>query len=248
MCKIQTRYVGKLSSLKNQPLVTVITVVYNGVNTIKNTIESVINQTYPNLEYLIIDGGSTDGTLEIIKQYDDKISCWTSEPDKGIYDAMNKGLSRAHGVWINFMNSGDSFYNNNVIQKIFSRNLTDEVSIVYGIPVNNKGEKIKQYKLSKVNLYLERSICHQAIFANKNTFDNNKFDCNYKLVADRKWLFTAYSRNSYVLFCNFPICVYDGNGVSSEFNKFKSESVKLQKELYGQLGTFELMVKSVFKK
>ena len=95
--------------MNTPPLITIITVAYNAVKDIENTILSVLNQTYPNIEYIIIDGGSTDGTLDIIKKYEDKISYWVSEPDKGIYDAMNKGTLKATGVWLNFMNAGDTF-------------------------------------------------------------------------------------------------------------------------------------------
>ena len=88
-----------------KPLITVVTICYNAVDTIEETIKSVIEQTYPNIEYIVIDGGSKDGTVDIIKKYQDKISYWVSEPDRGIYDAMNKGTMKANGRWINFMNS-----------------------------------------------------------------------------------------------------------------------------------------------
>lgn len=94
----------------DNPLISVVTVAYNAVTTIEKTILSVINQTYPNVEYIIIDGGSTDGTVEIIKKYANKLAYWVSEPDNGIYDAMNKGAKVATGEWINFMNCGDSFF------------------------------------------------------------------------------------------------------------------------------------------
>lgn len=103
--------------MKNNPLISVVTVSYNAVSTIEQTILSVINQTYPHIEYIIIDGGSTDGTVDIIKKYADKIAYWVSEPDKGIYDAMNKGIKVATGEWINFMNSGDCLYRNDTIEK-----------------------------------------------------------------------------------------------------------------------------------
>ena len=98
-------------------LISIVTVSYNAVLTIEQTILSVINQTYPNVEYIIIDGGSTDGTVDIIKKYEDKIAYWVSEPDKGIYDAMNKGVVVATGEWINFMNAGDIFTDGDVIDK-----------------------------------------------------------------------------------------------------------------------------------
>ena len=99
----------------NIALISIITVSYNAVKTIEDTINSVLNQTYPNIEYIIIDGGSTDGTLDVIKKYQDKITYWVSEPDKGIYDAMNKGALKATGVWLHFMNAGDTFYDEQVL-------------------------------------------------------------------------------------------------------------------------------------
>ena len=108
---------------RNNPLISVVTVSYNAVSVIEQTIFSVINQTYPNVEYIIIDGGSTDGTVDIIKKYADKITYWVSEPDKGIYDAMNKGIELATGEWINFMNAGDSFYSFSILELIFGQTI-----------------------------------------------------------------------------------------------------------------------------
>ena len=114
-------------------LISIVTVSYNAVLTIEQTILSVINQTYPNVEYIIIDGGSTDGTVDIIKKYEDKIAYWVSEPDKGIYDAMNKGVVVATGEWINFMNAGDIFTDGDVIDKLFHQNIIiNRVGIVFG--------------------------------------------------------------------------------------------------------------------
>ena len=112
-------------------LISIVTVSYNAVLTIEQTILSVINQTYPNVEYIIIDGGSTDGTVDIIKKYADKIAYWVSEPDKGIYDAMNKGGLKATGDFIQFLNAGDWFENEYVIEKIF-KDWYKRVDVIYG--------------------------------------------------------------------------------------------------------------------
>ena len=103
--------------MNNIPLISIITVSYNAVKTIEDTILSVINQTYPNIEYIIIDGGSTDGTLDIIKKYQDKITYWVSEPDKGIYDAMNKGIAKANGELIGIINA-DDWYELDAVQNV----------------------------------------------------------------------------------------------------------------------------------
>ena len=112
-------------------LISIVTVSYNAVLTIEQTILSVINQTYPNVEYIIIDGGSTDGTVDIIKKYANKIAYWVSEPDKGIYDAMNKGGLKATGDFIQFLNAGDWFENEYVIEKIF-KDWYKRVDVIYG--------------------------------------------------------------------------------------------------------------------
>src|SRR5690606_2467889 len=100
------------------PKLSVITIVYNNVKDIERTILSIITQTYDNIEYIIIDGGSTDGTLDIIKKYQHKVSQWVSEPDKGIYNAMNKGLKMSSGDYILFMNSGDEVYDQRTVEKV----------------------------------------------------------------------------------------------------------------------------------
>ena len=100
--------------------ISVVTVCYNAADTIERTMLSVLNQTYHDIEYIIIDGGSTDGTVDIIRKYADKIAYWVSEPDKGIYDAMNKGIKVATGEWINFMNAGDYYYSNEVLKNVFA--------------------------------------------------------------------------------------------------------------------------------
>ena len=151
--------------MNNNPLISIVTVSYNAVKDIEKTILSVLNQTYPNIEYIIIDGGSTDGTLDIIKKYEDKISYWVSEPDKGIYDAMNKGTLKATGVWLNFMNAGDTFYNEHVLEKVFKDNDWSDADVIYG---NVNIEYPKKTKLKKP-LPLKR-IEQQMVFCHQGSF------------------------------------------------------------------------------
>ena len=134
-------------------LISIVTVSYNAVLTIEQTILSVINQTYPNVEYIIIDGGSTDGTVDIIKKYANKIAYWVSEPDKGIYDAMNKGGIRATGTFIQFHNAGDWLENEYVVEKIFKKN-PKNVDVIYGDMIIRRSDGI-YWGLGKLGAYPE---------------------------------------------------------------------------------------------
>lgn len=226
-------------------LITIVTVVYNGSTTLEETIQSILTQTYDNLEYIIIDGGSTDGTIDIIKKYEDRIDYWQSEPDIGIYDAMNKSICLCNGNYINFMNSGDTFADNTVIEKII--NIPNIYNIIYGNVIDSNNNLIPQDKLSFFNLFLEKTICHQAIFIKKELLLENQYDTSYKLISDRKWLLDNFKKiKSYKI--NIPICKYDINGISSNYTKFANESLKLQIEKFGVLGYIEHTIKKLFRK
>ena len=175
------------------PLVTIITVVLNRKNELENTIRSIINQTYPNIEYIIIDGGSTDGTLGIIKKYEDYIDYWVSEPDEGIYDAMNKGVSLAFGQWINFMNAGDKFYNHEVIRKVFSFMVTEKYGVIYGDLIVNY-LKFKRFIRAKDIAYIKYGMpfSHQACFVKTRLHKQFPFDLSFKLASDYNFFFNLY--------------------------------------------------------
>ena len=169
----------------NTPLITIITVVFNGEEYLEDTILSVINQTYKNIEYIIIDGASTDFTVNIIKKYENNISYWVSEEDKGIYDAMNKAIKLSSGEYINFMNAGDSFVSTRTLEKIAP--LLNE-DFVYG---NHKvyTENIEDgISIDVKNYSGERNIpfCHQSLFARKSYLLKHLFDIRYKIAADYK--------------------------------------------------------------
>ena len=161
-------------------LISIVTVSYNAVLTIEQTILSVINQTYPNVEYIIIDGGSTDGTVDIIKKYEDKIAYWVSEPDKGIYDAMNKGGLKATGDFIQFLNAGDWFENEYVIEKIF-KDWYKRVDVIYGDMIIRRSDGVYYAKAQDLSHFendfplFHPSTWHYKIFCvNGNTGFRNE--------------------------------------------------------------------------
>ena len=159
--------------MKRPPLITIITVSYNAVRTIENTILSVLNQVYLDIEYIIIDGGSTDGTLDIIKKYQEKIAYWVSEPDKGIYDAMNKGIEKATGDYLFFLGADDILMEN-AIQKIFGDNLSTKFLMIYGNVMYDNNNIVKSRFSYKT--FLHNTIHHQATFYSRKLFDSFRYD------------------------------------------------------------------------
>ena len=219
--------------MANNPLISIVTVVYNGKVFLEETILSIINQTYKNIEYIIIDGGSTDGTVDIIKKYENKISYWISEKDNGIYDAMNKGIKKSTGEWINFMNAGDLFNDNNVLTNFYNKSLiNDNVDFFYSDSVTEKGDK---YICNKD----KRILIHQAIIYKTNI---HKEVGNYITVkgittADYLFFMLSYNYNWYKL--DFPISIHDTMGISSGLHTF------LQKNAIDLLFGFNSRIKTI---
>lgn len=176
--------------------VSIITVVWNDVAHIENTILSVLGQTYKDIEYIIIDGGSTDGTVDIIKKYADRLAYWCSEKDGGIYPAMNKGVSHATGEWVNFMNSGDAFADDRVLEDIFStsshlNSITSSHYLIGGNTINffaDGHEEIHHASpASAIPTHLPFS--HQASFTRREVC---KFDTDYRYAADYALFYHIY--------------------------------------------------------
>ncbi len=228
-----------------QDKISIITVVYNDVEHIEETIKSVISQDYQNIEYLVIDGNSTDGTLEICKKYSESISRIVSESDTGIYNAMNKGVKLSNGEWLFFLNSGDVFYDENVISNVFKNE--SNADIIYGKAIT-QDEKLCYYpqKITKTMFIMERMVCHQAIFARKNTFFDNMFDEEYRIIADRVWLYKCLCAKKVVERKDIIVSIYDTNGISSNKEKFDKESLRFLKENSRKFYYFGLL-KRLFK-
>lgn len=239
------------------PLISIITVSYNAVASIEETIQSVINQTYYNIEYIIIDGGSTDGTVDIIEKYSDKIAYWVSEPDKGIYDAMNKGIVKASGEWINFMNSGDLFADSHVLDKIFALQKNDGASIIYG-------NSILKYDWGKYlsvvgdleELYKGMIFIHQSTFIRRKDIINEKYNLKYKLCADYNYFLNSLLIKRIFKYVPIPISIYEAEYGLSSKNKIilLEETFNIRKSLLHEsnsvsmyLRVFKIKILQVFK-
>lgn len=210
-----------------KPLISIVTVSYNAVATIEQTILSVINQTYSNIEYIIIDGGSTDGTLDVIKKYADKIAYWVSEPDKGIYDAMNKGIKVATGEWINFMNCGDYFVANNTLESVFgSGKIYKKAEILYGDSIQlNVEKKINEVVMLDIGKLQYFPIYrHGASFVKTEVHKKYLFDLSkqkkYGFALDYHCIYRMYSDGYNFEKIDVFVLSYLKEGISN--NPFKS--------------------------
>ena len=200
------------------PLISVVTICYNAKNDLEKTILSVLSQTYQDIEYIIIDGGSTDGTVDIIHKYSERLFYWISEPDKGIYDAMNKGMDRATGSWINFMNAGDTFCDNEVIKNIFGYNDLSDYSVIYGDCYVSKLNQLQYLKASSMKkVHVQMPFCHQSSFIRKTRL---RFSIDLKIAADYQMIYEYYRMNgiSSFLYISKPISVFDATGISTTNN------------------------------
>lgn len=235
-----------------QPLISVITVSYNAKNCIEETIRSVIDQTYENIEYIIIDGGSTDGTIDVIKKYENKICKWISEPDKGIYDAMNKGINLATGEWINFMNCGDSFCSNHIIQLIVE-NISNNINsnIIYGNCIINFSTKkyvVLPENIENISNHLP--FCHQSAFVQTALAKQYPFELKYKFVADYNFFYQQYYNNKKFLYINYPIANYqiEDGFTANNTKECLNESFQVNGKKITLIKKWESVVRSILLK
>ena len=200
------------------PRLSVITIVYNNVRDIERTMLSVLNQTSSNIEYIIVDGQSTDGTVQIIQKYQHKLSHFVSEPDKGIYDAMNKGLALATGEYVLFMNSGDEIYSSDTVFRVFS--MKPEADIYYGETemFNQQWQSIGRRRHKAPERFTWRSfqfgmsVSHQAIYIRRAITE--PFDLKYKLSSDIDWIIEAARKARKIVNTRIFVAKYLVGGMS----------------------------------
>ena len=201
------------------PLISLVTVVYNGAEHLEQTIQSITNQTYPNFEYVIIDGGSTDRTLDIINQYQQHLTYWISEADSGIADAMNKGIQQTRGDYILFIHADDKLIDSDVlsraVQQFDDRHDIFAFSIQYG---SNPIPKISRGFSFWINL--KTGVFHQGAICRRRLFDQiGCFDTRFKIAMDYDWFLRAYRICASLKFCSGTITHMGDNGVSSKTDR-----------------------------
>ncbi|NTE05057.1 glycosyltransferase [Agrobacterium tumefaciens] len=215
------------------PKLTIITIVYNNVRDIERTINSVLKQTYKSIEYIVIDGKSTDGTLAVIAQYKEQISRIVSEPDKGIYDAMNKGLALATGDYILFMNSGDEIYDEQTVEDIFDA--APGADIYYGETemYNDNWESLGRRRHEAPEIFNWKSfqfgmnVSHQAIYVRRSITE--PYDLKYKYSSDIDWIIKSAKKASNIVNVHRYVAKYLVGGMSKKKHR---ESLKERFEIF----------------
>ena len=218
-------------SSKNKPLISIITVVYNGEKFLEKTILSVINQTYENIEYIIIDGNSNDRTLDIIKKYEDKIYYWVSENDNGIYDAMNKGIKLASGEFIGLINA-DDWYELDAVQNIVNTlNTNSNYDVIYGLLRYIKNEKEYKIDSQHYNFLEERMIPHPTCFIKKDIYTKlNYYDLEYKSASDYDFLLKIKNQDYNFCKINKILSNFRMDGISTVSKIGAIESLIIKKK------------------
>lgn len=200
--------------------ISIITINYNNRDGLERTIISVISQTYKDIQYIVIDGGSTDGSTEVIKQHQEYIDYWVSEPDKGIYNAMNKGVDKAIGDYLLFLNSGDCLHSKSTINGS-TQYLTTNEDLIMGqvlfIPSNRIGWDDIKSPITMRDFYLGGPIPHQACFIKHELFDQLRYDENLKIVSDWKFFMQliVFKECSYKII-KYIISDFEEGGISSD--------------------------------
>ena len=202
----------------------IITINFNNKEGLRKTIESVIQQTFHDFEFIVIDGGSTDGSMDVLQEYDAKINYWVSEPDGGIYQGMNKGIKKATGEYLNFMNSGDCFYNDKVLQHVFDKQLFCDIIVGKDYHYNPQTKQgfstILPPRISMLTFYIHNTLPHQSTFFKRELFSKTLYDESLKIVADIKF----YIQKICVEDCSIQlieeiICKREPDGISKSYNE-----------------------------
>ena len=215
--------------------VSVITINYNDKLGLNETIESVLRQSREAVEYIVIDGASNDGSAELIEEYSDYLDYWVSEKDTGIYNAMNKGIVKATGDYCIFMNSGDVFYDDKVIERVLP--YLDGTAIINGDTSYPSGRYDVSPDDVSLSFFMNSTIIHQSTFIRTDLLKNNNYDENYRIVSDWKfWIEELIVKGVSYKSIHLPISVFDENGIgSTNLELHDNEMVKVLEELFPKM-------------
>lgn len=197
----------------NSTKISIITVVYNASEDIEKTLKSIFEQDYSNKEIIVIDGKSTDGTLDIISKFQNDIDYLVSEKDLGIYDAMNKGIKYCNGHWICFMNAGDIFYKNDILSRIFREEVSEDIIIgdcIVDFKKFKRYVRVKNLKLIEYGM----TFCHQSALVKTDLYRRKYFDLDYSLAADFNFFYWCYISGMKFKTFSIPISIVSSGGLS----------------------------------
>jgi len=234
------------ASRPGQPLVSIVTVVYNGAETLERTIRSVLDQTWPNIEYIIVDGGSKDGTLDLIRRYEDRIAYWESGPDAGIFDAMNKGVALCTGEWVALINA-DDWYPPHAVERVMQEaERHPGANIFHGdiwLEFPNGKRSLKRPKVSGFLLrHWEMTLNHPSFFVRRSYYQGRPFDASLKVRADHQWAAMAYQEDpAQFVQIHEPLAHFSigGASTSTSLGKVLAEGAQVSRSLgMGPWGMF----------
>lgn len=215
-------------------LISIITVVYNGEEYLEDTINSVLSQSYPNIEYIIIDGGSTDNTIEIIKKYESKIAKWISEKDNGISDAFNKGIKLSTGSLVGIINA-DDWYEPDAIKNIVDRYKNDEIVLCGSIKLYNNQARFNVKKSTLKGIEKEMKIWHPGTFVPKSVYNKiGLYDENYKVLMDYDFVLRCRLAGIKFDFFDYNIASMRYGGISNKLiSRSMYESYIIKNKYFG---------------
>lgn len=197
------------------PKISIITVTLNPGSKFEETARSILEQDFPGMEWIVIDGGSTDGTIDQIRKYDNRIACWKSERDLGVYDAMNKGIMMATGEWVNFMNAGDNFASPATVSGIFAGDLS-ALDVVYGDCLIRYPKTIIMKKAGDPDAITRGMVlCHQSVFSRRSLLLKHPFNLKYRIGADYHQIACLAMEGAGILHIPVPVAIYDIEGDSN---------------------------------
>lgn len=242
-----TRLRGKrFESGPNTPVLSIVTVVYNGAASLRRTMDSVLSQGYANIEYIIVDGGSTDGTVDLLREYDERLAYWMSARDKGIYDAMNKGVGLCTGDWVAMINA-DDWYEPGTVQRVVEAILEHSAAnVIHGdiwMRYPNGERSLKRARVSGFLLkYWEMVLNHPSFFVRRSFYQGRPFDERLRVSADHKWTYQAF-RDVPESFVYLPVPISNfsvgGASMSVPLSRVLSEGKQVCRDLgMSQLDTF----------